>query len=165
MSNNNKHTGFEVPDNYFSELEEQLMSQLKEHQIPKDTGFKIPEGYFEDLEDTILLQNITSKNQSNVISFVPKKMFWYAASIAACFIVFISIKNASSNSTNFNELEIASITAYIEEENVPLETLNLASFINEEDFKSYENEEATFTEYELENYLIENTHDTNFYTE
>src|ERR1700743_2968337 len=50
----NENNPFTVPEGYFNELEQQVMSFIQLDGLKKgDQGFTLPENYFEELGDTI----------------------------------------------------------------------------------------------------------------
>lgn len=49
----NKDRKAEVPENYFQNVEEQILSQLQ-LPISKNTLVKVPEGYFKNLDDEVI---------------------------------------------------------------------------------------------------------------
>ncbi|MGJ8684576.1 MAG: hypothetical protein ACSHWW_08130 [Nonlabens sp.] len=58
MNKENKHNkdlGFQVPQDFFKNFEEEMMTQVVlEEKLGKKTGFQVPDGYFESLEDQLL---------------------------------------------------------------------------------------------------------------
>lgn len=63
----NKDSGFKLPEDYFSNLEERIRERLEQQEteatLPQEAGFTVPEGYFENLSDHILQQVNTSHSK------------------------------------------------------------------------------------------------------
>lgn len=121
-TNNSKYPqkpGFKVPENYFEELEEKLMQGFAEEnsiELPSvKSGFKVPEGYFEKLEDQILEKQ---KSTGKVISIFRKEYLYYAAAVAAIFIlVWIAPfnKTATEDPLGWDDVEVSAMEDYIVE--------------------------------------------------
>lgn len=85
-----KNTGFEIPDNYFNDLENDLMSKLIAENLPEKCGFEAPEYYFDNLEDTVL--NKINAQKSKVISFRKRLIKFSSFAAAASVILFITFQ-------------------------------------------------------------------------
>ncbi|WP_442266928.1 hypothetical protein ACSIGC_04325 [Tenacibaculum sp. ZS6-P6] len=85
-----KNTGFEIPDNYFNDLENDLMSKLITKNLPEKCGFEAPEYYFDNLEDTVL--NKINAQKSKVISFRKRLIKFSSFAAAASVILFITFQ-------------------------------------------------------------------------
>ncbi|MFK5982531.1 MAG: hypothetical protein QM499_06430 [Flavobacteriaceae bacterium] len=163
-NNKHKNNGLGLPENYFENFEERLFSKISEDIIPKKTGFSIPEDYFNTLESNVINQINTADKEVKVISIISKKTILYAASIAAITILAFSIFS-NKPATTINDLDIASIENYIENGNIDLNTYELTSLLNDNDFDDLTAENEFITEEQLENYLLENIDDTSILTE
>jgi len=163
-NNKHKNNGLELPENYFENFEERLFSKISEDIIPKKTGFSIPEDYFNTLESNVINQIRIADKEVKVISIISKKTILYAASIAAVAILVFSIFSNKPTIT-INDLDIASIENYIEYGNIDLNTYELTSLLNDNDFEDLTAENEFISEEQLENYLLENIDDTSILTE
>ncbi|AVR46685.1 hypothetical protein C7S20_16205 [Christiangramia fulva] len=112
-------SGFKVPDNYFEELEDKLMLRITEEnsaELPSvNSGFKAPDGYFENLEDRILARQ---NSKGRLISLFKKENLYYAAAVAAIFVLMWFSpfdRNSATNQITWDDLEIATIEDYIVE--------------------------------------------------
>ncbi|APG59736.1 hypothetical protein [Christiangramia salexigens] len=113
-------SGFKVPQNYFENLENQLMHRInteeKAELTSRNSGFNIPEGYFDSLEDRIMSE--AGRDKSRVISLFRREYFYYAAAVAAVLIImtgnFFQV-DGSSNPLNWESVEISAIENYIDE--------------------------------------------------
>ena len=68
-----KGTGFEIPQNYMSAVEETVISELmlqKKCQKETSSTFKLPENYFDEIEDVVLAKLKTEivKNKDKLIT-------------------------------------------------------------------------------------------------
>lgn len=78
MEKENKHNkdlGFQVPQDFFKNFEENMMTQWNlEDKLGKETGFEVPDGYFESLEEQLLpvVDDKVRKlpNRSNITTFL-----------------------------------------------------------------------------------------------
>jgi len=86
MTKNNLHnikeTGFKAPKDYFDNLEDSILSEIKLKESSSDTGFKTPKDYFETLEDRII-EKTSEKKTPKVISLLNRRNLIYISSIAA----------------------------------------------------------------------------------
>jgi len=70
-----KENSFLVPDNYFNNLEEQILAIAKLSSTETAENFKVPKGYFEDMNAKILSQiNVNKASQESGFN-VPESYF------------------------------------------------------------------------------------------
>ncbi|MFT4697809.1 MAG: hypothetical protein ACI9SJ_000940 [Flavobacteriaceae bacterium] len=165
MKKNKKTTGLNTPQNYFEDFEERLFLKISEDIIPKESGFKVPDNYFDQLENTIL-NKVNEKeiiHKSKVISLFSKKTLLYAASIAACATIVLSLFNLDNTIIDLNDIQLSVIEEFIEEENISFDTYDLTSLLIEDDDLTLEND--LFSEETLEKYLLESIDDTSLFIE
>ncbi len=142
MKKNNVHKnkgGFKVPEDYFKSFEDKLSKKLSS-EIKNDTmldnkidsGFKVPMDYFTSFEEN-LLQKLNKKEATGkVVSLFTKRNLIYFSGIAAMAAIIISLSVNKDTELNFNDIKIADIHAYINEGNVELSDLEIASLLYEE---------------------------------
>lgn len=118
-------TGFKTPDNYFSSVEEKLYKKLD---IPHKTGFITSEKYF-DIIDDVILQKTTHKSPK-VTTFLTQKKWIYPVSIAATIILCIALLLPKNNELSFDDVEYASLEAYIEIEPIDMSPLEITELYN-----------------------------------
>lgn len=167
MENNNKHINdlkstFKVPKNYFDDLEDKILSQIKLESLEKKNNFKTPSGYFNKSIDQLLPKK---ENVSKVIPFNRTKSFKTIRTlIAVAAILVLAVllyppKQTRTETDNtsvlaeiesidfFNNLDAYTNSAVFEEE----EEYNLIAALNfdespeEKDFY-YFNEDITINE-------------------
>lgn len=153
-----KHThGFKVPETYFADFEERLFTKLEEIELPMETGFTVPEGYFETMEKSVLERLDIPKEKGKVIPLFFRKVWGYAASVAACaaFVFFVfNMNKAETNS--FNNLQFSAVSNYIEGENLGLDMFEIESILNEEEINEFQIGNDLVSDAVLEEYLLEN---------
>ncbi len=157
--NNIKHTGFEVPKDYFSDLDDRILQNVKLDKAVEKvdvTGFNTPDNYFENLEDTIL-SKVNNENNTKVVSLFSKRNLVYISGVAAAILIMFGIFNKTSNIVDINNLDAELVENYILEENI--DTYELAALLTEEEITTIDNEvfDETFIDETVEDYLIENT--------
>ncbi|MDT0556803.1 hypothetical protein [Patiriisocius hiemis] len=157
-SNKYKH-GFKVPSNYFDEFEEKLFNTLESQTLPKETGFKVPEGYFDSFDVSIPSKTI-EVIETKVVPLYKKPSFIVAASIAACIAIIFSVINFGNTTSSIDTIDFASLESYIETGNLDIETYELEAMLDQEIIEDLSNTMVTFSDENLEDYLLNNIDDT-----
>lgn len=143
---NENRKGFHVPEDYFESLDTQLMTRLKEN---SKNGLKVPEGYFEGFE-------VKPERSGTKV----KKLFWMAA--AASVLLFFGIKymNTNQSSLDWDDLEQAEISYWIESDLAELNAYDIAEAYPDVELNapniSNEDLNAYLNEIELDQILYEN---------
>lgn len=144
--------GFKVPEDYFESFDSKLMTRVKEG---SKNGLKVPEGYFDTFEvkpsnPSENSKETGSKGVFNLKRPEIKKLAWMAA--AASILLFFGVKYTNTNQSplEWEDLEHAEISSWIESDLVELNALDIAeaypdvelngSVINNEDLNAYLNE-------------------------
>jgi len=157
MSNlkNIKNTGFKIPDNYFSSVEDNITDALKLEKnflyTAKETGFKIPENYFDTLEKHINTK-IEPKNTSKVIRLFSKRNLIYASGIAAAVLLFFNL-SLFDKSVDFESLDFQTVESYIINEGI--DSYELAALFTENDLTETDFLQQAITDESLETYLLD----------
>ena len=89
LKNINK-TGFKVPQDYFENFEDILLSELKLKGASAHSGFKVPKGYFENLDGQIINAIEKDKDHKVIPLFAWKKVA-YAAAVAASLVLMFNV--------------------------------------------------------------------------
>ncbi|WP_310994130.1 hypothetical protein [Aequorivita marina] len=155
MKQKNNIPHYKVPEDYFKDFEEQLFSKVLEEKLPKINGFSVPKGYFEAYEERILDAVTVSEKPTKTISLFPKKYFSYAAAIAACMIIGLSIFNTATERQNLDTLQWSAVDTYIEEGNLNLDLYELTTMLEYSDISGVGNENWEISQDDLEEYLFE----------
>ncbi|MBU3821730.1 hypothetical protein KO566_06630 [Flavobacteriaceae bacterium XHP0103] len=148
-----KGSGFKTPKNYFEEVEDSVLNQIKLSSI-ENTGFKTPKGYLDTLEDTVMAK-VSENKDTKVIHLFSRKNLLYASSIAATILLLFNLSIFESNRTaSFDTLDTATVENYIMNEYVS--SYDMASLLTDEDIVEEDFIEHSFSEENIENYILNN---------
>lgn len=155
-----KDLGFQVPQDFFKNFEEEMMTQhhLDDKGI-KETGFNVPDGYFETLENHLL-----PVKQVRVVQLPQglkvRTILYPLLAIAAVIAVVFSI-NINTQPTDIASLDTADLEYYLINEanlyddgtvellfsdNDILDNMNLTDGIQTDELYNYLEEEIEFNE-------------------
>src|SRR5688572_14013121 len=109
---NIKNTGFKVPENYFSALENNILCDLKLKALATKSGYKTPDNYFDTLENNIINLANTQKEVKVIKLFTWKKAA-FATGIAASFLLMINLFFNTNKTITIDTIETASLENYI----------------------------------------------------
>lgn len=173
MLPNHQKTGFEVPENYFEDLESRIMDAIAEKSVSVEqryaakTGFLVPDDYFINLDEKILLKvkdlNKESKEKGKVVSLFKNKKFYYAVAVAAVFVGILTttLFNSVTQELTVDSVELTAIEEYIEEGYIDFTFNEISAFMAEEDV-SFDNFNISgLSDEEVFDYLSENMEDPN----
>lgn len=147
--------GFKIPEDYFDSFEESLFSKISEEDLPKNSGFKVPESYFSDLEGQLVQKIRSTQSKSKVISIFSKRSLAIVA-VAASVVLLINLVNRSStNLDNFDTLDVTSISSYLEEANVEINSYDIGAMLTEEDLINSTIDFQIILDDSIEEYLLE----------
>lgn len=156
-----KETGFKTPDAYFDTFDQRLLDKMavqKEMASITDAGYKVPDTYFENFDAKLEARLKYEASQEDHIKVIPMP-FWRNAGlisgVAAALILMFTILQKSDTPLSINQVETASLEAYLNDEN--LNIYDIASLLDEEDLVLDNFVSTSFTEESLENYLLNNT--------
>ncbi|HZW62787.1 MAG TPA: hypothetical protein VFF15_03985 [Flavobacteriaceae bacterium] len=151
-------SGFQVPKDYFSSLEDNVLTKITLTQFPKKSGFTTPEDYF----STINSKDFIIKNNSKpkVIKLANWKTISIATAVAAMLLVFFGLKN-QMNPITIENVETVQLENYIF--NTPFDIEELATMLEEDTFLT--DNFSSFNVDNLEDYLLENTSIENLISE
>jgi len=152
LKNINK-TGFKVPENYFEDFQEALLSELKLKESCANSGFKVPENYFETLDNKIL-KAVKDQKETKVIKLFNWKKIAYATPIAATVIIMLGILFNKNSSLSIDKIETASIENYILTEE--LEPNEMASLFSNEDLSEINFTNNNLNPETLEDFVLDN---------
>lgn len=114
-----KNTGFKVPENYFSNLENDIMACIDTADLSEmkeaGSGFSTPEAYFDTLEDRVLGK--LEDNKSGVVSIFRKEYLYYAAAVAAIFVLMLGnfFPSGQAEPVGWDDIEVSAMESYLEE--------------------------------------------------
>ncbi|WP_347925302.1 hypothetical protein [Pontimicrobium sp. SW4] len=156
--NNIKNAGFKAPKDYFQNLEDQIMDNIKLdvalQNTDDGTGYKMPEGYLDTLED-VIFSKVTKTTNSRVISLFNKQTLIYISGVAAAVLIMLNVF------WNSSEISIDSIDNELVENyiiNEGINTYEIASLLTGNDDINLDIEifDDTFNDDSLKDYLLEN---------
>lgn len=160
MNNNKLHSieksGFKTPRDYFSNLEEQLQSEIKLTELAENSGFKVPEDYLNRFEDR-LLQNLDTKNDNKIISLFSWKNIAAVSTIAACLAIIFNLFYVKEADLTFENLETVSIENYLQSREYSAD--EMATLIYSENLLDETFLDRDINEKQLEDYLLDNDYD------
>ncbi|MBA6151265.1 hypothetical protein [Gelidibacter maritimus] len=158
---NIKETGFTIPDSYFDSFEKRLMDKMAvqdEMATIKDPGYTVPENYFEAF-DTHLQARLSADGESSAKSKIVPLISWRSAmvisGVAATLLLLFTLVLKSDDPLSINQVETASIEAYLNNEN--LNDYDIASYLDDDELNIDNFVSTTLTEESLENYLLNHT--------
>lgn len=143
MKNQNLHKnkgGFKMPQDYLESFNDKLFKEISindqenstQHQ-KKGTGFKVPENYFDKFDISTIKNQGTKETKPKVFKLLTKTNIAYITGIAAMIAIILSISiNNKQSDLDFNDIQIADIYTYFNEENVKLSTTEIASLLGDE---------------------------------
>nr|WP_321245817.1 hypothetical protein [uncultured Psychroserpens sp.] len=145
-------SGFKVPKDYFSQVEEQILSEVHLKNKVDVSGFDVPDSYFETLEDKIVKQ-LKNEQGVKVIPLISWKKVIYTTTIAASLVLMFNVFYNTSEALTFDSLDIASIENYVEQEDYT--SYELSSLLTEEELHTNNFIETEISEESLEDYLLD----------
>ena len=96
-----------------------------------------------------------------MIPVVSKKIFIYAASLAAIVILVFSVIKDTTRFYTLEEIEISSIENFINEGNIQLKQHEISILFTDEILNNMTSYQSQLSGNQLENYLLENINDLN----
>lgn len=148
-----KNTGFKVPNNYFNELEDAILSDLKLKAMAPKSGFKLPDTYFNSLEDTII-NKLQPEKETKIINLFTWRKVAYATAIAASLILMINIYSNSTKNITIETIETARIEDYILNEDIS--NTEFAALFTKEDLQDVQLISDGYSSETLENFVFDN---------
>lgn len=146
-----KTSGFKTPQNYFSQVEEQILSEVSLIDKVDQSGFEVPINYFDTLDRKVLNQLEADKP---LIRFKPSASFYYIAGVAASLLLLIAIY---INQEPTKDISGEMVESYFQDSD--LDTYELAQLLSDADLleDDFIISETNYNEDHLETYLLENT--------
>lgn len=156
MNKNNLHNikkpGFNVPKDYFNNLEDLILSEVKLKETLSTSGFKTPKGYFETLEG-VVIEKVTEKEASKVISLFSKKNLVYISSVAAVILLLFNLSNFQKNG-DWSNLDTETVENYMIDEDISF--YEIAALLPDEDLEESNFVNYNFSNENIETYLLDN---------
>lgn len=102
----NIKTGFTIPENYFTDIEDDFSSKLIEDNLPKHNGFQITKAYFENVENNIIEKTIHKKGK--LINFKTRKIKLISVAASIALLLFFGSNFIYNTNTELSSEEIIS---------------------------------------------------------
>ena len=102
----NIKTGFTIPENYFTDIEDDFSSKLIEDKLPKHNGFQITKAYFENVENNIIEKTIHKKGK--LINFKTRKIKLISVAESIALLLFFGSNFIYNTNTELSSEEIIS---------------------------------------------------------
>jgi len=148
-----KGSGFKAPENYFQGLEDSVLNKIKLKDI-ETPGFTMPKGYLDTLEDNVLAK-VSENKDTKVINLFSRRNLLYVSSIAASILLLFNLSVFESNRTaSFDTLDTATVENYIMNEYI--NSYDMASLLTDEDIVEEDFIEHSFSDENVENYILNN---------
>ena len=112
----NQKNGFVVPENYFEELDDNIINK-KAANLPIKSPFKVPDSYFNTLDDAIFDKVKSEKTQKKKVIPLYQKLVKLIPTVAAASVlIFLGYYLFIQNSTtlNFNTITASEIENWYE---------------------------------------------------
>lgn len=166
MNKNNIHnineTGFKIPKDYFDNLEDAILSEIKLKELSNDSGFKTPKDYFETLEDRII-EKTPIERTPKVISLFTKRNLVYISGVAAAVLLLFNI-SLFNNTPTWASLDTEMVEDYMINGDL-LDSYEIASLLTTEELNDANFIETNFNENNIETYLINHLDVEDLYVE
>ncbi|WP_159022992.1 hypothetical protein [Formosa sp. L2A11] len=144
---NDKNTGFKIPKDYFTNLEDTILSEAKLQEKIPNHGFKIPDNYFDGLEDQILTK-LDAKPKVRTLNIKP----WaYAASIAACLALMFTLTFSKEQTHSISSINNDSLESFILNEE--FNTSEMATLITDSDVFENDILNSTLSDASIDYYI------------
>jgi len=142
---------FKTPDNYFDSIEDIVITKLKAEAIQHDNETTIPGNYFQTIEDNVLTK---IKTTPKVISLKSRFIKFAAPLAIAASLLLIFTLNTEQDSITFESIAASDIESWIENGNIDIDALNIASIYPEIELNN-EIYSSSLTDEEVLEYLYE----------
>lgn len=156
---NNKNP-FKTPEDYFEGFDGKLLEKLGKENfpLPNNDGFGVPKGYFDALN-----QDIRQRLDAAEVKVIPlksyKQYFYMAASVAAIALVLLGLNWKYSEEISFEDLANTEIETYFEDNELGLNTYEIAEVIPIDELEINDILENRFDEENVLDYLNDNLDD------
>ena len=154
--NNINKTGFKAPDDYFDNLENQILNNIKKEETLKgfdNPGFDIPDGYLNTIEDAVF-NKLSDTSNTKVVSLFSRRNLIYLSGVAAAAVLFFSLF-LKTTETNIDTIDIDLVENYIINEGI--DSYEIATLLLDEDLSEDLFIQNTILDESLESYILENT--------
>ncbi len=153
---NIENTGFNIPEDYFKSLEDQIMNTINSKgalESIESTGFEMPESYLNSVEAAVF-SKLSKNDNSKVISIFNRRNLLYLSGVAAAVLLFFSLI-FNNNTITIENINIELVETYIINED--LDSYDIAALLDDDELENALYLQNIIMDETLEDYLLENT--------
>jgi len=122
---------FSVPEDYFNSVEDSVLSQIIEEQLPGKLTYNVPDTYFENFEDRLFANSEFSKKETKVIRLKSRIFKIIPTAAAACMLLFIGLNYFSTNEKiSFESISSEELELWFNDSNLQENSRNLLEFVD-----------------------------------
>ncbi len=122
---------FKTPTAYFRNIEDRVLTQLREEQLPNEHSYNVPSNYFEEFEDRLLAHSELSKRKPAVIPLKSRILRFIPAAAAACVVLFIGLNYVFTNTdTTFDSISSEALELWFQENTLDVNPRDLFEFVD-----------------------------------
>ncbi len=148
-------SGFKVPNDYFINIEEDILIDISlKNKIP-DSGLNVPETYFKSLEIDFLKNQNTNEDSTVKSLFNWKKALYPTAAAAVLFLFTLTLYFNTNKGFTSESLDSVSIEDYLLNED--LTSYELSILLGDKDLSIDFYTTDAISEDQLETYLLDNS--------
>ena len=130
---------FKTPAAYFRDIEDRMLSQLREEQLPNEHSYVVPSNYFEEFEVRLLAHSELSQRKPKVIPLKSRILRFMPVASAACVVLFIGFNYIfTTTETSIETISSEALELWFYENTLDVNSEDLFEFVD-----------ADFTEHDL----------------
>lgn len=128
-----KKEAFNTPDNYFDTLEDLIITKLKSEVIQKNKNTSVPKDYFKHIEEQVLQKTIHKPKKVIKLNSTYKKLIPLVA-VAASLLLIFTLNNYKNSNISFDNLATSEIESWIDNGNI--DSYDIISNISENELEN-----------------------------
>ncbi|WP_142783578.1 hypothetical protein [Changchengzhania lutea] len=147
---NIKQSGFKTPEDYFSNLEDVILHDIKLKANISDAGFKMPEAYLNSIESSVI-KKLSHEDGPKVIQLLSKRNLLYVSAIAATILLLFNLSIFETKS-NWDSIDTETVENYMLNEDISV--YELASLFTEDELAENNFIQTDINTEQLETYIL-----------
>lgn len=128
-----KKSPFKTPDNYFDDIQNKVINTIKSDQ--NETTFSIPKDYFDGIEDAVFEKINTSTKIIDFKSRFIKAFLPIAAAASLLLFITLQVFNKTESVDLFAKMELTEFDNWIENGNMDVSSYEIAAVYQDIDFE------------------------------